>query len=328
MKRHVALLVGFALLLVSAAAMPAAGAKRTWTVTVGGDTQDMAIVFNAFFPRTVEVAVGDTVTWEFRGFHNVAFPGGTRLPSLEVMDGARTAFNPQVLFPAGSRTFDGMGYRNSGIPLEPGKPFSYSLTFTKAGTYTYACIVHPGMTGKIVVGSKAAASPAAVAQRARQEMNAALAAGQSAWKKFTTKKMGGEVVVPLTGDLQSRYSIFRFTPQPLRVPVGTTVTWAMQDAFEIHTVTFMSGRKPLDFVMVEPQSQGPPKFVMNPKAAAPAGGKSYDGTGYVNSGLLFPPGAPPNLPKNYSLTFLKAGTYEYWCLVHVAEGMKGTIIVE
>lgn len=53
-----------------------------------------------------------------------------------------------------------------------------------------------------------------------------------------------------------------------------------------------------------------------------------DGTGYVNSGVLYPPMAPANLPKSYSLTFAKAGTYEYWCLVHVPNGMKGTSIVE
>jgi len=328
MKRHVALLVALALLLVSAAAMPAAGAKRTWTVVAGGGTQDQAIVLNAFFPRTLEIAAGDTVSWEFRGFHNVAFPGGTRLPSFEMMVGNKMYVNPQVVFPAGSRSFSGMGYHNSGLPLDPAKPFTYALTFTKPGTYTYACIIHSGMTGKIVVGTKAMGSPASAVQRGLQEMKASLAAGQSAWTKFTTKKMGGEVVVPLIGDLGAGYSIFRFTPQPLRVAVGTTVTWTMQDPFEIHTVTFTSGQKPPAFEIVEPQAQGPPKVLINPRAAAPAGGKTYDGTGYVNSGILFPSGAPANLPKSYSLSFLRAGTYEYWCLTHASLGMKGTVIVE
>ena len=27
----------------------------------------------------------------------------------------------------------------------------YSVTFTKAGTYPYACLIHPGMIGKVVV---------------------------------------------------------------------------------------------------------------------------------------------------------------------------------
>ena len=328
MKRHVALLMGLALLLVSTAAMPASGAKRTWTAIAGGGTQDQSIILNAFYPRTLEIAAGDTVTWQVVGFHNIAFPGGQQMPRLEMMDGDKVFIDPRVIAPAGGATFNGMGYHNSGLPPDPSKPFSYSLTFTKAGTYTYACIVHgPGMSGKIIVG-KAKSSPAAVAQRAKQEMGAALQAGQGAWKKFVTTKKGNEVVVPLMGNLRSGYSIFRFTPQPLRVAVGTTVTWTMQDPFEIHTVTFTSGQKPPAFEMVQPQAQGPPKVQLNPVALSPAGGKTYEGTGFVNSGVLYPPEAPANLPKSYSLTFAKAGTYEYWCLVHVPNGMKGTIIVQ
>jgi hypothetical protein len=44
---------------------------------------------------------------------------------------------------------------------------SYSLTFTKAGTYTYACLLHAnqGMTGTIVVSDKAAAPAQQPAQQ-------------------------------------------------------------------------------------------------------------------------------------------------------------------
>jgi len=27
--------------------------------------------------------------------------------------------------------------------------YSYSLTFTKAGTYSYICLIHPAMTGTV-----------------------------------------------------------------------------------------------------------------------------------------------------------------------------------
>jgi plastocyanin len=316
------------LLLVSVAVMPASGAKRTWKAIAGGGTQDISIVVNAFSPRTLEIGVGDTITWQIIGFHNIAFPGGQPLPTLELRDGGNVYVHPRVMLPAGGPTFDGTGYHNSGLPEDPSKPFSYTLTFTKAGTYTYTCIVHgPGMSGKVIVG-KAVGSPASVEQRAKTAVGAAIRAGQSAWMKFAPAKMGSEVTVPLMGDLQAGYSILRFTPQPLRVPLGTTVTWKMADNFEIHTVSFLSGKKPPEFVIPQPQAQGPPKLLLNPDALNPAGGKTYDGTGYANSGVLYPPAAPANLPKSYSLTFTKAGTYEYWCLVHVPEGMKGTIIVE
>ena len=35
----------------------------------------------------------------------------------------------------------------------------------------------------------------------------------------------------------------------------------------------------------------------------------------------------PGTAQSYALTFTKPGTYTYWCLVHVAQGMKGTIVV-
>lgn len=68
--------------------------------------------------------------------------------------------------------------------------------------------------------------------------------------------------------------------------------------------------------------------MLNPVAAAPTGHRTDDGSGYVNSGILYPPMAPANLPKSYSLTFLKAGRFAYWCLTHAQLGMKGVVIVE
>jgi len=46
--------------------------------------------------------------------------------------------------------FDGSGgLRSSGIGFNTGD--TYSITFTKPGTYPYACLIHSGMTGKVVV---------------------------------------------------------------------------------------------------------------------------------------------------------------------------------
>lgn len=58
----------------------------------------------------------------------------------------------------------------------------------------------------------------------------------------------------------------------------------------------------------------------NPQAAAQAGGKTYDGSGYTNSGILGP-------TQSYALTFTKAGTYQYRCLIHDDQGMLATITV-
>jgi plastocyanin len=49
---------------------------------------------------------------------------------------------------------DGSTFHNSGFFLsfpEPGSFFSYSLTFTKPGSFSYLCLVHPGMAGTVKV---------------------------------------------------------------------------------------------------------------------------------------------------------------------------------
>ncbi len=325
------LLVAFTASLLVATAPPA-HAARTWSVIAGGGTKDVSVVANAFFPRTIEVALGDTVTWKFQGFHNVAFLGGAQPPALIVQEGSKAYFNPQVAFPAGGKTYDGTGYHNSGAPPEDPRAmakFGYALTFTKAGTYPYMCIIHgPAMSGTVVVQDRAIGSPASVARRAQSAQAAAVRAGQKAWAAWKTEREGATVVVPLIGDPKAGFSIFRFSRQPLVIPVGATVKWVMRDPFEIHTVTFWGTGRPPAFIIPEPQPQGPPKLLVNPQVAAPTPHKTFDGTGYVNSGILYPPGAPPDLPKSYSLTFTKPGRYVYVCVVHAMEGMYGTIIVK
>jgi len=93
-------------------------AAQTWTVLAGGGTKDAAIIANAFYPRTLEVGVGDTVSWKFLGFHNVAFFGGGAPVPLVVEEGKQMYINAQVMLPMGGRTYDGMGYHNSGAPPE------------------------------------------------------------------------------------------------------------------------------------------------------------------------------------------------------------------
>lgn len=91
---------------------------------------------------TVTIPVGTTLTWvnqSNNALHTVTFPALGQQPPAN-------PFTP----PAGGATYDGSALANSG-PMPPGS--SYSLTFTKAGTYPYACIFHAAddMTGTIVV---------------------------------------------------------------------------------------------------------------------------------------------------------------------------------
>jgi plastocyanin len=336
MRLSIAVLAAICVAFALSVPLPPAVAKQAWTVIAGGGTKDSAVLAQGFLPKTIEVGVGDTVTWKFREFHTVSFLSGGQAPPPFVQEGGRNYFNPQVFYPVGGKEYDGTGYLNSGTPRpNPSNPRQliapdYSLTFTKPGSYQYVCTVHPGMLGTVVVKDSAMGSPASAAAQANKERAAIFSSGLAAWAKLKPERMGRTVAVTLVGNNRARYSIMRFTRDPLVIRRGTTVTWKMADPFEIHTVTFLGGKrpKPGDEVFVEPQPQGLPKWGFRPDVERPVGGKSYASRGYVGSGILFtPPFGPPGAPTSYSLTFTRAGRYEYWCMVHIANNMKGTIVV-
>lgn len=330
--RRVVHVIMAAALCAAVAVIPAqAAASRTWVVLNGGSVKDSSVVSNSFRPRTIDIAVGDTVTWRFLApwtIHTVTFLSGVQPPQPVVQEGGKTYHNPEIFFPVGGKTYDGTGVANSGVPPDPTKAFSYSLTFTKAGTFNYLCLLHgPGMGGTVVVKARAAGSPSSVRSRGQREFAATLRAGQKAWAGWKAERRGKTLVLPMIGNTRGGWSSLRFSRGTVTIKRGTTVTWVVRDPLEIHTVTFTGGEKPPDFVVVEAQAQGPPKLLMPAKAAAPTPVKTYAGKGYVNSGILFPPGMPGNPPTSFSLTFNTPGRYEYICVIHLPWGMKGTIVV-
>jgi plastocyanin len=80
-------------------------------------TVDVAVQFQAFAPRSVDVLPGDVVTWMNHGgrTHTVTADGG-QFDSGDLPDGAH-----------------------------------FSLTFTTLGAYQYHCTLHPRMTGEVNV---------------------------------------------------------------------------------------------------------------------------------------------------------------------------------
>ena len=99
---------------------PASAADQTVTVGPGGD--------NRFDPATVTIDKGDTVTWQWAS--------GARhtVTSTSSNWHKNTSLGPQDL------------------------TLTTTYTFTKDGTYTYHCTIHPAMTGRVIVG-KPAPSP-------------------------------------------------------------------------------------------------------------------------------------------------------------------------
>lgn len=96
----------------------------------------------------------------------------------------------------------------------------------------------------------------------------------------------------------------RFSPTPLRVAAGTTVTFANESA-ESHTVTAYDDGIP--------------------------GGAEY----FASGGFPSEEAAREDLAdgivgqeESFEVTFDVAGTYEFFCIPHEQQGMKGTVVVE
>ncbi|CAN5776941.1 hypothetical protein BH24ACT2_BH24ACT2_11200 [soil metagenome] len=144
-------------------------------------------IVNEFVPRTVETRVGEKMTWTFVGGHTLSFNVPAYFPIFTVADDGTTTYNPQADEPVGwpgppppdempgggeegeegggeeesfeppppvavdAGTWDGQGFRSTGLAFNDQDTFS--VTFTTPGTYAYACLIHPKMVGTLVVRS-------------------------------------------------------------------------------------------------------------------------------------------------------------------------------
>lgn len=266
----------------------------------------------SFTPKYLDVTVGQAVL--FRDVdalepHTVSFGPMALLKDLAGKDQfvpipqksgpPLLAFNPKVALPTPATAYAGMGYANSGL-LMNGQ--SWRLTFTRPGAYEYICLIHgAAMNGYVVV-------------HAAQPSRATL---------YHVQAGDGQRAV---SDPSNTTTNDAFYPNTLTIHVGDTVQWIGG----FHTVSLgspalITGLEK-SLIVPRPQKSGPPQLVLNPKIAYPSGGTAYGGAGFVNSGILAlntPPGS--TAPPSFKLTFTKAGTYRYYCMLH--PGMDGTITV-
>ncbi len=328
------------LILVAALAllvpMPArVQAATTWTVKAGASASNQADQALLFLPKEITINEGDTVQWKLSGAeHTIYFPAGQKLPEL-IMPGkmkGELLWNSDIFFATPKKTYDGMGPISGGALLAaPDNPKSYALILTKAGTYKYVCMFHPGMEGTITVQAAGRAYPKTQAQydeMGAEQAKAALAKAQALreqTKPVVTGTPGKRTfTLNLVGSLKDGATFYRFPGGTLTISRGDSVTWVMKDPTELHTVSF-GAKKGFDIVSVKPQAQGPPALLVTKEAMNLMGGKVHSGAGFYNSGFLATeaPGAP-----SYTLSFTRKGTFEYICAVHEVFGMRATIVVK
>lgn len=325
--------------------------SSVWRVLAGAVDQAEMIEAMSFFPEEITINAGDAVFFDVgMRFHTLSFLAGEEPPLLVIADAAagtpgtgepRYITNPAAAFPAGGTAYDGSSYVNSGLPDPSAPPFV--VTFPTPGTYEYLCLVHPQMTGSIIVqepGNELPMDQAAYDQLGTEQAEAMLAEGrQLALQQMAatpTAGSGGTTHEVTAGTGGDNVEVLRFLPDTLTIAVGDTVRWTNRSRHDPHTITFLGGEEPPELILVEPQAGGPPTLIMNPTAILPVGGDTFDGTGLTNSGTLGGELAEmaAEFPRttSYELTFTAPGEYTYFCVYHAAgpddeHGMPGTIVV-
>jgi plastocyanin len=116
-------------------------------VVIGGVRGEQGSMATVFRPNAVTIPVGGTVTWNlWESIVSFDAPESLWLTQWSRRPDGTVVRDDRVTAPNGGGPWDGAGFRSSGLMSGP-----YTLTFTKAGTFPYRCLVHPDMEGIVSV---------------------------------------------------------------------------------------------------------------------------------------------------------------------------------
>jgi plastocyanin len=356
---HPSLKVAVAATALCACAAPSAAQAATKSVFMGTPPSSQKAIgeqqqsdANAFFPKSVAIHVGDKVKFAPVGFHTADFVAKGKKPAPLVSPTGQKAVendaagNPFWFTTAGmdalsftpslanglfgkSVTFDNTKNVESGLPLAD-KPKPFTITFKKAGSFTYLCDVHPGMKGtvKVLPKSKPVPSAKADAKALKAQVDAAL---KTAKALANTTSPANTISVGASG--AGGIERFAFFPNTLTVPTGTTVTFKMSPkSYDLHTATTGPGdpeKEPTSYLgklsaSLQSPAFDPAAIYPSDQPGAPASlTPTSHGNGFWGSGFMDASSATPTLPASNAVMFAAPGTYTFYCLIHPF--MKATV---
>ena len=145
----------------------------------------------------------------------------------------------------------------------------------------------------------------------------------------------------LVGAGEKTAAINAFFPQRLVIRAGDTVSWKMNTSGDPHSIIFSDQPRVDDVIPVPTENSGdvlrssaPIASMLNPKVLYPSSSENdktqvWRGSGFINSGIMFPKvQLPPKFPliETFSLKFDRPGLYPYVCGIH--DFHQGIIKVE
>lgn len=304
--RRIAVIAALALcVVIPGALMGARPADAAGTLTVRAGDGQSGYAVNEFLPAAATIAKGDTVRFAFPWPepHTITFGQPTGDPTVPTFPGQSTV------------TYNGTGFLTSGFIFGP----EFNVQFTEAGTFAYDCVIHPGMSGSITVLAPGQAGDLDTQFSADARGNAQynsmitqlknVAASFGSGPAAVTSRLDGTKKYTFTvGAMAESSDVQQFFPAAGSVNVGDTIEWK-DTVITPHTVTFGP----------------PPAFQGDPTEAAavkPSG--AWDGVSAVHSGTI---GLGWSAGTSFELTFGKAGTFDYYCLLHQPQDMVGKVTV-
>ncbi len=343
---HIGMLLALFLGMAGYAIPAYASTPHSYTVLVGSENVSQGVSISSYFPQTVEIHAGDSITWMANSheIHTVTFLAGEQLQPLIIPapQGMASPFqiNPLAAFPTPTNgQYDGQTYMNSGImSTDPGSVPQFTLTFTIIGDFTYVCYVHGTMMSgviKVVPDNVAVPTPAQVQAQGQAELQAAWQGVPNILAKARTqvvapvKNPDGTFTRTITlGYMSGNVMVMQFFPSRMTVFPGDTVVWKLSSSDDIapHTVTFFNGAADLPLVEIG-FFQGQPVALVNPAVLFPSQaveqGTPLNKTAFFNSGMLI-----PGVRNSFSMKIGNiSGLINYVCILHDSSGMDASLFV-